>query len=105
MTAQVSAQSYVFQDTKNNKPNTVHEVANLDAYIVNYNDNAGQKQTRIVLRVPGTDLVYVLAEKIASARVIVHGNDWFNKQVSQKIRSSAKRAETGAVSPEGVDQV
>jgi hypothetical protein len=93
---------FVFGDTKSDKPNLVHGVAQLDAYIVAYNDGESKKQVRIVFRVPGSETVYVLNERIAGSFVATGGTDWFNKAVCQKIKTTTRPLETAA---EGLAQV
>lgn len=80
---------FVFGDaaTAGNKPNTVNELTKLDAYIVSYNEGDGKRQTRIILRMPGSDVSYILNEKVGGARTVVNGSPWFNKAIVDKLNS------------------
>ena len=86
---------FVFGDaaTAGNKPNVVNAISKLDAYIVSYNEGDGKTQTRIIFRMPGSDISYILNEKVGSARTVVNGTPWFNKAVASKL--GAKDATAG----------
>lgn len=60
-------------------PRTVKSVTKLDPYLVSFTDGEGRDQVRIVLRVPGSDHVFVVQEKIQGSFVVTKGNNWFNK--------------------------
>ena len=78
---------FVFGDPSdvNNKPNTVSDIAEMKAYIVSYADGSGKKQTRIIFRVPNSEVSFILNEKVGGSLIAVSGTPWFNKAVQNKL--------------------
>jgi len=87
-----------------NAPNKVVDLSELKTYIASYNDGAGKRQTRIVFRVPGSDAVFLLQEKIQGSFVATVSTDWFSKSFTAKLREKGEEKEEGS-GPEGAAQV
>jgi hypothetical protein len=68
------------------KPNTVTRVTQLEAYLGEFTDDRGRKDSRVFLRLPGTDHVWVLQQQISGSNVVTEPNKWlrdgFNKALA-----------------------
>jgi len=96
---------FVFgENSTDNSPNKIAALSELKTYMVSYNDGAGKRQTRIVFRVPNSDSVFLLQEKIHGSFVATGGTDWFNKAFSAKLRELSVEKVEGE-GPEGAAQV
>jgi hypothetical protein len=68
---------------------TVTGVAELKAYLVQYNDQEGKTQVRIALRVPGSESTFMLNERIAGQNVATSAYSWFHKALLDKLNAES----------------
>ena len=100
-----NAAGFVFgENSTESSPNRVLALNELKAYVVSYNDGASRRQTRIAFRVPNSDSVFLLQEKIQGSFVATGGTEWFNKAFSAKLREASVEKSEGE-GPEGAVQV
>lgn len=74
-------------DSGDGAVSSVQKVAKLETYIVAYKDGEGRVQTRVVFRIPGADMTFMINERISGSNVVVPTHGWFHKELSNKLRS------------------
>lgn len=72
-------------DTTRERPNKVTGVTPIQTYLVQYTDQEGKRQVRLVMREPGSKTCFILAEKIQGSHVATSSKEWFRDEVSHAI--------------------
>jgi hypothetical protein len=85
MTAVATAKGFKFGDQEQATPNSIQQVAKLDAYIVAYHDGQGKPQARVVLKAPGSSETFIMQERINGSNVVTTAHEWFHKAVEKKL--------------------
>jgi len=86
MSTSIPTPQFMFGDGEAGAPNTIMNIAKLDAYIVAYKDGAGKDATRVCLRVQNSNTTFVLQERINGVNVVTSTHDWFNKALTDKLQ-------------------
>jgi hypothetical protein len=71
-------------------PQTVKRVTALDAFLVEYVDGDGKVQTRVAFRIPKSEEVILVQERIQGNHVVVAATNWFKKAFCAKIDRAGK---------------
>lgn len=102
MSSVIPTPEFKFGDAESESPSTVQKVAKVDAYVVSYKDGAGKDQARIVFRVPGADVTFMINERISGSHVVTSAHPWFHKALVEKLRVAGMER---TVSSESVESV
>lgn len=84
----MTTKGFKFGDKEEASPNSIQQVAKLDAYVVAYHDGQGKPQARIVLRVPGSPETFIMQERINGVNVVTTAHDWFHKAFDKKMEET-----------------
>jgi hypothetical protein len=88
---------FKFGDAAQGNPSTIQQCSPLESYIVSYMDGQGKQQTRIVFRVPGSDSVFMIQERINGVNVATSVHDWFGKALSAKLQTTEPQEDVESV--------
>ena len=83
-------------------PQSVTKVAAVDTYLVQYKDGEGKEQVRLVFKVPGSEAVFVLAEKIQDRPIASTATGWFRKKFNEML---AEQPDSDVNNEEGVGSI
>jgi hypothetical protein len=88
---------FVFGETEpGNQPNKILNLDKVDCFIAAYTDGESKKQVRLLFRVPNTQGVFVLQERIQGAFVATSATEWFRKAVIDRVDSETKAEDSDA---------
>jgi hypothetical protein len=74
-------------------PNTIKQIAAVDTYIVQYVDGGASEQVRLVFKIPGSDSVFVLAEKIQDRQIATSATGWFRDKFNKMLSAQDNHGE------------
>lgn len=67
------------------RPNKVLNVAPMQTYLVQYTDQQGLRQVRLVFRDDKTGETFILAEKLSGSHLVTTTKSWFKEGLSNEI--------------------
>jgi hypothetical protein len=67
------------------KPNMVTRVTKLEVYLGEFTDERGQKTSRVFLKLPDTEFVWVVQQSIAGSHVVTEPNKWLKEQFNKML--------------------
>jgi hypothetical protein len=67
------------------QPNKITQVGAVETFLVEYNDEEGKKQTRLVWRLPGSEQAFILNERVQGTNLATIAYPWFNKELAQRL--------------------
>ena len=79
------APNFKFANAEGDAPKSIKRIDALETFIVEYIDGAGKEQVRIAFRVPDSQQVIVLQERISGTNVATMAHPWFNKAIQEKM--------------------
>jgi len=75
-------------------PNTVTRVTKLEAYLGEFTDERGQKTSRIFLKMPGTEHVWIIQQQIGGSNVVTEPNKWLREGFNKVLKDGVDEPES-----------
>ena len=76
-----------------NQPNKLLQLDKMECYIGVYTDGDSKRQVRMLFRVPNTESVFVLQERIQGNFVATSATEWFRKAVVNQLDNDTKASD------------
>lgn len=75
----------------------IHRIAEMSAYIVEYSDNEGRKQARLVFAAKDSPPVFILRDKLGLENMVSKASKWFSDQFFKAIKEEESKGDAESV--------